>query len=341
MKMIDLRSDTVTVPTQAMRKAMASAEVGDDVYGEDPTVIKLQHLAAEMAGMESALYVPTGTQSNLLALFGHCERGEEYIVGQHAHTYRYEGGGASVLGSIQAQPIDFDADGSLNLDTVADYIKPDDPHFVKTKLLCLENTQAGKVLSLNYLAQARQFADKHNLALHLDGARVFNAVVKQQTTLAEITQHVDSVSICLSKGLSAPVGSILCGSHALINKALRWRKVLGGGMRQAGIIGAAGILALTDMVERLADDHDNAWRLAKGLNTIDGLAIDMDTVQTNMVFIDFDLSKKEEIVLHLEQRGINVGFQGKQMRLVLHKDVASNDIDNVIQAFSTLNLSGI
>jgi threonine aldolase len=338
MKTIDLRSDTVTMPTEAMRKAMATAEVGDDVYGEDPTIIRLQSLAAEMAGMEAALYVPTGTQSNLLALFAHCERGEEYIVGQHAHTYRYEGGGASILGSIQAQPVDFESDGTLDLEKVESYIKPDDPHFVKTKLLCLENTQAGKVLPLEYLAQARQFVDKHGLGLHLDGARVFNAVVKQQTTLANIAQYFDSVSICLSKGLSAPVGSVLCGSRALIDKALRWRKVLGGGMRQAGIIAAAGIIALEDMVERLAEDHENAQRLAIGLKDIEGFSVDLTTVQTNTVFIDFDLKKKETIVSLLAEQGIKVGFLAEQMRLVLHKDVSKQDVEQVIQAFVDLDL---
>ncbi len=339
MKTIDLRSDTVTLPTETMRHAMATAEVGDDVYGEDPTIIKLQNLAADMAGMEAALYVPTGTQSNLLALFAHCERGEEYIVGQHAHTYRYEGGGASILGSIQAQPIDFETDGTLDLEKVASYIKPDDPHFVKTKLLCIENTQAGKVLPLEYLAQARQFANQHGLGLHLDGARVFNAVVKQQTTLRDIAQHFDSISICLSKGLSAPVGSILCGSRALINKALRWRKVLGGGMRQAGIIAAAGIIALEEMVERLAEDHDNAQRLAMGLKDIHGLEVNLDDVQTNMVFVDFNMARKDQVVADLKAEGIIVGFQGEHMRLVLHKDVNTQDVERVVDAFTRLELA--
>ncbi|TDF36494.1 low-specificity L-threonine aldolase [Alteromonadaceae bacterium M269] len=338
MSVIDLRSDTVTVPTPSMREAMANAGVGDDVYGEDPTIIELQNLAASMAGMEAALYVPTGTQSNLLALFAHCERGEEYIVGQHAHTYRYEGGGASILGSVQAQPIELEDDGTLSLAKVESYIKPDDPHFVKTKLLCLENTQAGKALPLDYLAQAREFVDKHKLGLHLDGARVFNAVVKQQTTLKDITQHFDSVSICLSKGLAAPVGSVLCGSQELINKAHRWRKVLGGGMRQAGVIAAAGIVALNEMVERLADDHDHAQMLAQGIKDITGLSVDLDAVQTNMVFVDFEQSKRENILSQFAEQNIKIGFLGEQMRLVLHKDVASEDIERVIQCFKGLKL---
>ncbi len=246
---IDLRSDTVTRPTPAMRQAMADAEVGDDVFGDDPTVNRLQAIAADMLGMEAALFLPSGTQSNLCALLSHCERGDEYVVGQHAHTYKYEGGGAAVLGSIQPQPLDFMADGSLDLEQVAACIKPDDPHFPKTRLLCLENTQAGKVLPLSYLADARTLADKYKLGLHLDGARVFNASVKLGVPVTDISRHFDSVSVCLSKGLCAPVGSVLCGTGEFISKALRWRKMLGGGMRQAGVLAAAGILSLTEQVE--------------------------------------------------------------------------------------------
>lgn len=335
-KLIDLRSDTVTVPTEAMRKAMANAAVGDDVYGEDPTVLQLQEMAAEMAGMEAALYVPTGTQSNLLALFAHCERGEEYIVGQHAHTYRYEGGGASILGSIQAQPLEMCEDGTLDLAKVVSYIKPNDPHYVKTKLLCLENTHAGKVLPLEYLADARKCVNQHQLGLHLDGARVFNAAVKQQVPLQHITQHFDSVSICLSKGLAAPVGSVLCGSKTLITKAHRWRKVLGGGMRQAGIIAAAGIVALNDMVDRMQDDHDNTLSLALALNELDGIDINLADVHTNMVFATINNEIKSDLVNGLRARSIVVGFLGEQMRLVLHKDVSSADVKYVIEAFTEL-----
>ena len=336
VKTIDLRSDTVTLPTPAMRDAMAKAVVGDDVYGEDPTIIELQNLAANMTGMQSALFVPTGTQSNLLALFAHCERGDEYIVGQHAHTYRYEGGGAAILGSIQPQPLDFEHDGSLNLDKVAKYIKPDDPHFAVTRLLCLENTQAGKALPLEYLADARRFSNKHGLSLHLDGARVFNAAVKQKVPLSTITRHFDSVSICLSKGLAAPVGSILCGSEALIQKAHRWRKVLGGGMRQAGIIAAAGIVALNEMVERLAEDHAHALQLAEGLNQLSKFELDLSTVQTNMVFVNCDDELRQSIQSKLEKEGIVIGFQGGQIRLVLHKDINTEDIDKIISAFAKL-----
>ncbi|MDH3693981.1 MAG: low-specificity L-threonine aldolase, partial [Gammaproteobacteria bacterium] len=262
MKMIDLRSDTVTRPTVTMRAAMAEAEVGDDVYGEDPTVNRLEQLAAEKLGKEAAVFAASGTQTNLIALLAHCERGDEYIVGQTAHTYKYEGGGAAVLGSIQPQPLDFGLDGSLDLDKVKSVIKEDDSHFAKTRLLCLENTQGGKVLPLDYLAAARTFVNQHGLGLHLDGARLFNAAVGLGVPAVEVAQHFDTVSICLSKGLGAPVGSLLVGSNELIERARRWRKVVGGGMRQAGVLAAAGIEALEHHVDRLQEDHDNASSLA-------------------------------------------------------------------------------
>ncbi|MCW5622370.1 MAG: low-specificity L-threonine aldolase, partial [Burkholderiales bacterium] len=263
MKEIDLRSDTVTRPTPGMRAAMAAAEVGDDVYGEDPTVNRLEVLAAGLLGKEAALFVPTGTQSNLLGVMAHCERGDEYLVGQQAHTYKYEGGGAAVLGSIQPQPLEFEPDGSLDLERAAAAIKPDDSHFARTRLLCLENTQGGKVLALDYLERAHAFARAHGLGLHLDGARLFNAAVEQGVPVGEIARWFDTVSVCLSKGLGAPVGSVLCGSAGHIAKARRWRKVLGGGMRQAGVLAAAGIYALENHIERLAEDHANARRLAR------------------------------------------------------------------------------
>ncbi|PLX89292.1 MAG: low-specificity L-threonine aldolase [Desulfuromonas sp.] len=333
MKIIDLRSDTVTRPTAAMRKLMSSAEVGDDVYGEDPTVNRLEGLAAELAGMEAALFVCSGTQSNLLALLSHCQRGDEYIAGQTAHTYRYEGGGAAVLGSIQPQPLDFASDGSLDLEKVAAAIKPQDCHFANTRLLCLENTQAGKVLPLDYQQSAASLAREHGLAIHLDGARVFNAAVQQQVPLERITRHYDSVSICLSKGLGAPVGSVLCGSAALIGTARRWRKVVGGGMRQAGVLAAAGILALTEQVERLAEDHHNARRLAEGLSGLDGIEIDPGAVQTNMVFVRAAKSRLVTLQSFLAERGILVGGYG-DLRLVTHLDVDSRDIDRVVDAFA-------
>jgi threonine aldolase len=325
MKEIDLRSDTVTRPSAAMRAAMAAAEVGDDVYGEDPTVNRLEAVTAQMLGKEAALFVPTGTQSNLLGVMSHCERGDEYIVGQQAHTYKYEGGGAAVLGSIQPQPLDFEADGTLDLDAVAHAIKPEDTHFARTRLLCLENTQSGKVLPLDYLQRAHDFARSRGLGLHLDGARLFNAVVKQRVQARDIAGLFDTVSVCLSKGLGAPVGSVLCGSAAHIAKARRWRKVLGGGMRQAGVLAAAGIHALQNNVERLAQDHDNARLLADLLARVDGVGIDPETVQTNMVFASVDPERAEPLRQYLKQRNMLVAA-GSRIRLVTHLDVSAEDI---------------
>ena len=329
MKPIDLRSDTVTLPTDAMRKAMAEAEVGDDVYGEDPTVNRLEAKAAEMLGFEAAVFVSSGTQGNLLGLLSHCERGDEYIVGQQAHTYKYEGGGAAVLGSIQPQPLEFEADGTLDLDQVARAIKPNDPHFARTRLLCLENTQAGKVLPLDFLAHARALTDAHELKLHLDGARVFNAAVKLGVPAAEIGRHFHSVSFCLSKGLGAPVGSVLCGSRALIDCARRWRKVLGGGMRQAGILAAAGLVALNEHVDRLAEDHENARLLAEGLAGIGALEVDVEAVQTNMVFVHMHPERLQPFIDFLSEHGVRTSRR-LPLRLVTHLDVAREDIERVI-----------
>ena len=330
MEYIDLRSDTVTRPTPAMRQAMANAEVGDDVYGEDPTVNRLQELAAGTLGTEAALFVASGTQSNLLAIMSHCQRGDEYIAGQSAHCYRFEGGGAAVLGSIQPQPLEFETDGTLDLDKVARAIKPDDLHFARTRLLCLENTQGGRVLPLDFLERARGFTREKGLALHLDGARLANAAVSLGIPLREISCYFDSVSLCLSKGLGAPVGSVLCGSSELIATARRWRKMLGGGMRQAGIIAAAGVIALEEGLERLAEDHANARRLAKGLAGL-GLLVDLDEVQTNMVFLRLLPEECTELALCLRLRNILVS--GREcLRLVTHRDVSAEDIETVIAA---------
>lgn len=332
MRIIDLRSDTVTQPDPEMRAAMAAAEVGDDVYSDDPTVNRLESLAAEMLGKEAALFAPSGTQTNLLALLSHCGRGDEYIVGQTAHTYQFEGGGAAVLGGIQPQPIEFEADGTLDLDKVKRAIKPDDFHFARTRLLCLENTVSGKVLPLDYLHRATQFAAQHNLRIHLDGARLFNAAVQSKTAPADIAHGFDSVSICLSKGLGAPVGSLLCADKALISAARRWRKMLGGGMRQAGILAAAGIYALENNIERLAQDHANAALLAEGLANIQALTVDPRAVQTNMVFIQADRQTKKQLNDYLAQRGILIQDVGI-IRLVTHLDINEQDIQQVIQAF--------
>ncbi|MES2821297.1 MAG: low-specificity L-threonine aldolase [Pseudomonadota bacterium] len=329
MAVIDLRSDTVTQPTSGMREAMAHAELGDDVYGEDPTVNRLERVLAERLGFAAALFVPTGTMSNLLGLMAHCERGEEYIVGQQAHTYKYEGGGAAVLGSIQPQPIEVEADGSLDLAKVEAAIKPDDFHFARTRLLALENTMQSKVLPLAYLAAARELTRRHGLALHLDGARLFNAAVKQGVEAGEITRHFDSVSVCLSKGLGAPVGSVLCGSAQLIGKARRLRKMVGGGLRQAGILAAAGLYALEHQVERLAEDHANAERLGAGLREL-GFAV--EPVQTNMAYVQVG-DQAAALQAFLAERGIKVSGAAR-LRLVTHLDVSSAAIDQVIAAFA-------
>lgn len=332
MKPIDLRSDTVTKPTPEMRAAMAEAEVGDDVYGEDPTVNELEAFATDMLGTQSAIFASSGTQSNLLGLMAHCGRGDEYIVGQLAHTYRNEGGGAAVLGSIQPQPLDFEPDGTLNLDRVAAFIKPDNFHFARTKLLCLENTHHGKALPMDYLGQARTLAKTHDLKLHLDGARIFNAAVKHKVPVTDISRHFDSISVCLSKGLGAPVGSVLCSSTEIIKEARRWRKVLGGGMRQAGILAAAGLYALKNNVARLEEDHANAARLAKGLGAIDEIGVDYPAMQTNMVFITLSAAHSDKLPEYLRQKGILIN-SGEKIRLVTHLDLDANDILTAIEAF--------
>jgi threonine aldolase len=337
MKPIDFRSDTVTRPSAIMRQIMAEAPVGDDVYGDDPSVNELQQYAADLLGKEAALYASSGTQTNLLALMSHCQRGDEYIVGQQAHTYRYEAGGGAVLGSIQPQPVDFSADGSLDLIKVQQAIKPDDPHFARTRLLALENTMSGKVLSLDYLAQARSFCDQHQLGLHLDGARVFNAAVAQQVSVEQIARHFDSVSICLSKGLGAPVGSLLVGSKTLIAEALRWRKMLGGGMRQAGIIASAGLYALKNNVERLTDDHANALKMAQGLANIAALKVNVDEVQTNMVYVTLPKGTSSDLAAFLQTRNIIIS-PSDELRLVTHLDISGEAVDITVQAIGEFYL---
>ena len=336
MKTVDLRSDTVTRPTPAMRAAMAAAEVGDDVFGDDPTVNALQARMAALTGMEDALLMPSGTQSNLCALMAHCERGDEYLVGQLAHTYRYEGGGAAVLGSIQPQPLAQDAQGLMSLADIAGAIKPDDPHFARTRLLCLENTWNGHPMPATYLAEATALARSRGLACHLDGARVFNAAVHDAgaggdpfAALRAITRHFDSVSVCCSKGLGAPVGSVLCGSRALIARARRWRKVVGGGMRQAGVLAAAIDHALDRHVHRLRDDHARATRLAEGLRGLPGLTV--RSAATNIVFVDVEGGRGADLLAHLAARGIlATGLIG--LRFVAHLDVDDDGIARTVAA---------
>lgn len=359
IKTVDLRSDTVTQPTPAMRAAMAAAPVGDDVFGDDPSVNALQTKLANMLGFEAALFVPTGTQSNLCGLMAHCQRGDEYIVGQMAHTYRWEGGGAAVLGSIQPQPLEHQPDGTLALADIEAAIKPDDVHFARTRLLTLENTFGGKLLPFDYVQAATDLAKTHGLARHLDGARLFNAAVAQATQLAgentsnlpkafvnqghiaityeaivqearRIAQCFDSVSVCLSKGLGAPVGSVLCGSADFITRAHRIRKMVGGGMRQAGILAAAGSHALDHHVARLADDHALARRLADGLQGLPGVVV--EPPQTNIVFVDLvDGAKARGVGLipHLKSHGV-LATGLYRLRFVTHLDVDAAGIDRAV-----------
>lgn len=329
MTAIDLRSDTVTQPSVGMRDAMACAPLGDDVYGEDPTVNRLEYELAKRLGFAAGLFVPSGTMSNLLGLMAHCERGEEYIVGQQAHTYKYEGGGAAVLGSIQPQPLETQADGSLDLAQVEAAIKPDDFHFARTRLLALENTMQGKVLPLDYLADARRLTRDKGLALHLDGARLYNAAVKLGVDAAVIAGHFDSVSVCLSKGLGAPVGSVLCAGEVLIARARRLRKMLGGGMRQAGVLAAAGLYALDHQVQRLADDHANAAFLGQALAE---LGYTVEPVQTNMVYVDIG-ARSEALRAFAAERGISLSA-APRLRMVTHLDVSRGQLEQVVEAFA-------
>ena len=336
MNYIDLRSDTVTQPSAAMRQAMATAKVGDDVWGNDPSVQELERLAAQMLDKEAALFVPSGTAANLLALLCHLQRGEEYIVGQDYHCYKYEAGGGAVLASAQPQPIEVEPDGSLALANIAVRIKPDDFHFAPTRLLVLENTHYGKVLPQDYIQSACQLAREHGLALHLDGARVFNAAAQLQVAITSLVGDFDSVNFCLSKGLGAPVGSMLCASGEFIARARRWRKMLGGAMRQAGILAAAGIVALNENVERLSVDHEHAARLGAGLAAIDGLEVEHEWLQTNMVWLRVPTQRKQALFEHLLAQRIKIDDNdgAAHWRLVTHRDISSEDIDMVIQAFA-------
>jgi threonine aldolase len=326
---IDLRSDTVTRPAAGMRAAMAAAEVGDDVYGDDPTVNRLQALMAERFGFESALFFCSGTQSNLAALMAHCGRGDEYLVGQEAHTYSYEQGGAAVLGSIQPQPLENEPDGGISIERIAKAIKPRDIHFAPTRLLALENTINGRVLPQAYQRQATEFAHAQGLRTHLDGARIFNAIVKLQIDERTAVAGFDSVSVCLSKGLGAPAGSVLLGSRDFIAQARRWRKVLGGGMRQAGVLAAAGLYALEHHVRLLAQDHANAGFLADGLRA---LGLHVEPPQTNILYVHIPVKNVEGLKSHLDQRGI-LATVGTRTRLVTHLDVPLPKIETVLQAF--------
>jgi threonine aldolase len=340
MKPVDLRSDTVTRPSPGMRAAMAAAPLGDDVFGDDPSVNALQEKIASQLGFEAALFVPTGTQSNLCGVLSHCQRGDEYIVGQMQHCYRWEGGGAAVFGSVQPQPINHQPDGSLAIADIEAAIKPDDPHFARTRLLALENTLGGKLLPFTYLQQATALAKRKGLATHLDGARLFNAAVAQagatgsdaRSEARRIASLFDSVSVCFSKGLGAPVGSALCGSRDFIARARRIRKMAGGAMRQSGLLAAGASYALEHQVERLAEDHALARRLAEGLSGIEGLQV--EAPHTNILFVDLVGPARERsgaLLEHLNGQGV-LATGLYRLRFVTHLDVDAAGVDRAIAA---------
>jgi threonine aldolase len=328
---IDLRSDTVTRPSQAMLRAVEHAEVGDDVFGDDPTVRRLEETVAERLGKESAVFVTSGTQSNLCALLAHCQRGDEYIAGDHAHTYVYEAGGGAVLGSIQPQPVRMLDDGLPDPAHVDEVVKPDDPHFARTRLVCVENTHDGKVQTIERMNQVTSVARRRGLATHLDGARMWNAIVELDADPVAFTAPFDTVSMCLSKGLGAPAGSVLSGPAELIGEARRWRKMLGGAMRQSGLLAAAGLHALDHNVERLAHDHTHAAQLAEGLAGIDGLEVVGQ--HTNMVFVELPTAG-HPLELRLRDRGVEARVAHSPARLVTHLDIGAEEVEAAVRAFA-------
>jgi len=336
MPFIDLRSDTVTLPTPAMRQAMATAEVGDDVLGEDPTINRLEAMAAERVGKEAALFVASGTMGNLVSVLTHCGRGDEIIIGDQAHLFLLEAGSVSAVGGIHSRQVPNQPDATLDLAQVEAAIRPADDHFPRTRLICLENTHnrcGGACLTPDYMGQVRALADRHNLKIHLDAARVFNAAVALGVDVRELTRDADSLSFCLSKGLSAPVGSLVCGSGDFIREARRARKVLGGGMRQGGIIAAAGIVALEEMIDRLAEDHVNARRLAEGLADIPGIALDPSRVQTNIVFFNLEEGAPDatEFCGRIAERGVKMGpTGGHRIRAVTHYGIEAEHIEQAL-----------
>ncbi|RMG94734.1 MAG: low-specificity L-threonine aldolase [Chloroflexi bacterium] len=344
MDKIDFRSDTVTWPTPAMREAMARAQVGDDVYGEDPTVNELEALAAAKTGKEAGLFVASGTMGNLTAILTHAGRGDQAIVGEDAHTYRYEAGGMAALGGIMPCPLPTDETGQMDVAAVESAVSPNDPHFPHTRLILLENSYGAKngyPLPPTYFQAIRTVAERHQLSIHLDGARLFNAAVAQNIPVTEITRHVDSVSFCLSKGLCAPVGSVLCGTAEFIQRARRIRKILGGGMRQAGVLAAAGIIALNSMIERLSDDHTNARILAEGLARIPGIIIQPERVKTNIIF--FELAAEvpmtaDEVVNTLRQKA-NIWLSAtnsRQFRAVTHYWVGQPEVNLLLETLAEI-----
>ncbi len=340
MKTVDLRSDTVTLPSPEMREAIYRAELGDDVFGEDPTVQRLERKLADLVGTEAALLVASGTMGNLVCVLTHCGRGDEVILGDQSHTFYYEAGGISALGGVHPRTIPNQPDGTLRLEDIRSAVRPDNVHFPRTRLICLENTQnrcGGVVLSGDYTDSVASLARDHGLAVHLDGARIFNAAAALGVDVRELTRGVDSVSICLSKGLAAPVGSVVCGLKPFIDEARRTRKVLGGGMRQAGIIAAAGIVALDEMIDRIRDDHGNAAHLAQGIADMSGLTVDLSSVQTNIVYFDVvgEGLSAETLVSRLAKRGVKMICSGPgRIRAVTHYGIDREDIDATLSVLA-------
>lgn len=335
--MIDLRSDTVTLPSPAMRRAMADAELGDDVYGEDPTVNQLQNLAAELLGKEAALFVASGTMGNLVSLLAHAPRGSEVIVGDEAHIFHYEQGGASVVGGLVYHTVPTQPSGELPIDQLQRAIRRrDDPHNALPGVICLENTHnrcGGTVLSLDYMAQVRQLANRESLPLHLDGARLPNAAIALGVPMREIAALFDSIQLDLSKGLAAPVGGVVAGSRAFIMRAHRARKLVGGGMRQAGVIAAAGIVALTEMVDRLQEDHEHARVLAEGLANLPGVTIDLDSVQTDLIVFRLQRMEPAAFIAAMREHGVLLGgFGDDRLRFATHYGITRADIDAALAA---------
>jgi threonine aldolase len=339
MRVVDLRSDTITRPTADMRRAMADAELGDDVFGEDPTINRLEQMAAELLQKEAALFVSSGTMGNLVSVLSHCGRGDEVILGDQSHMFFYEQGGMSAVGGIHPRTLPNKPDGTIDAAAIEAAIRPENVHFPRTRLIALENTHnrcGGGPLSLDYLQNIAKIAAQHQVKLHIDGARIFNAAVALRTPVHQLAATADSITFCLSKGLAAPVGSIVCGPSDFIHQARRNRKLLGGGMRQAGVLAAAGIVALRQMVDRLADDHANARKLAEGLASLNDVAIDLERVQTNMVF--FQIEKEDlsasELVERLKPFGVKVLASGpKRLRAVTHYHISADDIDYTLQIF--------
>ena len=334
MRVVDLRSDTVTHPSEEMRRAMYEAELGDDVFGDDPTLNRLEAMAAERFGKEAAVFVASGTMGNLVSVLAHTTRGDEIILGNQSHIFRSEAGGSSVLGGISFHTVPNDARGMLDPDDVRAAIRPNDPHMPRTSLVCLENTQnscGGAALTQDDISSIADVAHENGLGLHIDGARIFNAAVALEAPVAELTREADSITFCLSKGLSCPVGSVIVGSADYIQEARRWRKMVGGGMRQVGVLAAAGIVALDSMVDRLAEDHANARKLAEGLAEVEGISIDPDALPTNLVFFEVDREDRDDLHARLVERGIKGGGGGRRWRYVTHYGITESDIDYTLE----------